>query len=71
MRCLEDSDGLKHFGISVMSKRILYLWVSIVALWGSCASVQEIHGMARVLMSAWVLANGWESVGHKEHGISL
>lgn len=71
LRCLEDSGGLKHFGVSVTSKRILYLWVSVVVLGGSCAAVQEAHGMARVLMSALVLASGWESVGHKGRGIFL
>lgn len=44
-RCLEDSGGLKHFGVSVMSKTILYLWVFIV-LGVSCAPVQEACGMA-------------------------
>lgn len=71
LRCLEDSGGLKHFGVSVMSKGILYLWVSVVVLGGSCAAVQEAHGMVRVLMPALVLANGWESVGHKGCGIFL
>lgn len=70
MRCSENSGGLKHFGVSVLSKTVLYLWVSVV-LGGSCASVQEAYGMARVLMSALFLANGWESVEHKEHGIFL
>lgn len=57
MRCSEDSGGLKHFGVSVLSKTILYLWVSVV-LRGSRASVQEAYGMKRVFMSALFIANG-------------
>lgn len=38
---------------------------------GILCSSAEAHDMARVLMSALVLANGWESVGHKERGIFL
>lgn len=71
MMCSEDSGGLQHFGVSVMSKSILYLCVSIVVLGGSCAPVQEAHGMTRVLMSALVLANGWEPVWHKDVAFSF
>lgn len=54
-----------------VKENLVSLGLCFCAGGGSCAPVQEANCMARVLMSALVLANGWESVGHKEHGIFL